>query len=71
MNYTIEETKNVKKILPLSILIGIPLVAASYLLVNVSYFSVLSYEEILNAEAVALVCVSGRNSSNLHTPHTI
>ena len=55
MNYTIEETKNLGRNLPLSLLIGIPIVTVCYLLVNISYFAVLSYEEILKADAVALV----------------
>lgn len=57
MNYTIEETSNLHRTLPLSLTIGIPIVAVSYTLVNMAYFAVLSYEQILQAEAVALVCV--------------
>lgn len=57
MNYTIEETSNLHRTLPLSLTIGIPIVAVSYTLVNIAYFAVLSYEQILQAEAVALVCV--------------
>ena len=41
--------------LPLSLLIGVPIVAASYLLVNVSFFAILTYDQILSAQAVALV----------------
>lgn len=41
--------------LPLSLLIGIPIVTLSYVLVNVSYFAILSYDEILSAKTVALV----------------
>lgn len=55
MGYTIEETVNLQRNLPLSLLIGVPIVTVGYLLVNMSYFAVLSYQEILNADAVALV----------------
>ena len=41
--------------MPIALLIGVPLVAVCYLLVNIAFFIVLSYEEILKAEAVALV----------------
>ena len=55
MNYTIEETRNLGRNLPLSVMIGVPIVAVCYALVNISYFAVLSYDEILTAEAIALV----------------
>ena len=35
---------------------GLTVVALSYFLVNLSFFSVLSREEIIGTEAVALVC---------------
>lgn len=54
MNYAIEETKDVKRTLPLSLLIGIPIVAISYMLVNLAFFATLSYEQILQSDAVAL-----------------
>lgn len=41
--------------LPLSLLIGIPIVTLSYLVVNLSFFATLSYEQILQSDAVALV----------------
>lgn len=41
--------------LPLSVLIGIPIVALCYLVVNFSFFAILSYEQILRADTVALV----------------
>ena len=41
--------------MPISLFVGIPLVAVCYLLVNVAFFIVLSYDEILDAKAVALV----------------
>lgn len=36
-------------------MLGIPLVMACYILVNVAYLSVLSPEAIINSEAVAVV----------------
>ena len=39
----------------IALFVGVPLVALCYLSVNVAFFIVLSYGEILNAEAVALV----------------
>ena len=41
--------------MPIALFIGIPVVALCYLLVNIAFFAVLSYEDILSAEAVALV----------------
>ena len=43
--------------LPLSLFIGIPLVAISYLLVNFSFFATLTYSQILQSDAVALVSI--------------
>ena len=39
----------------IALFVGIPLVSLCYLAVNVAFFIVLSYEEILGATAVALV----------------
>ena len=41
--------------MPISLFVGIPLVAVCYLLVNVAFFIVLCYDQILSAKAVALV----------------
>ena len=41
--------------MPIALFIGIPVVALCYLLVNIAFFAVLCYEDILSAEAVALV----------------
>ena len=41
--------------LPLSVYIGVAIVTVSYLVVNVSFFAVLSYDQIESAIAVALV----------------
>lgn len=43
--------------LPRSILIGMPVVVILYLLVNISYFSVMSVAEVLESPAVALVSI--------------
>ena len=41
--------------MPIALFVGVPVVAVCYLLVNIAFFAVLSYEDILSAEAVALV----------------
>ncbi len=41
--------------LPLAIIIGLPLVTLTYLLVNMAYFTVMSPEELLQSDAVAVV----------------
>lgn len=43
--------------LPLAIIIGIPTVTFCYILVNVGYFTVMSKEEILISDAVAVVSI--------------
>ena len=41
--------------LPLAILIGIPLVSVCYVMVNISYFTVMTATELLQSPAVAVV----------------
>lgn len=41
--------------LPLAIIIGIPLVTGCYILMNVSYFTVMTATELLQSQAVAVV----------------
>lgn len=54
LNYITEELINPYVNLPRSILIGIPLVTLCYVLINVSYMSVMSATELLASEAVAV-----------------
>ena len=46
--------------LPLSILIGIPLVTVCYVLVNIAYLAVLTPAEVMESSAVAVVSNSCR-----------
>jgi len=41
--------------LPLSIIIALPLTTCCYILVNVAYLAVLTPQEIISADAVAVV----------------
>ncbi|XP_032371783.1 b(0,+)-type amino acid transporter 1 isoform X2 [Etheostoma spectabile] len=54
LNFITEELKNPFRNLPLAILIGIPLVSVCYVLVNISYFSVMTSTELLLSPAVAV-----------------
>lgn len=55
LNYVTEELINPYKNLPLAIIYGIPIVTVCYVLVNISYLTVMSPSEILASEAVAVV----------------
>ena len=54
LGYASEEMKNVEKNLPRAVIVGVFLVVIVYIAINLAYFAVLSYEELLAAEAVAL-----------------
>ena len=54
IGFAAEEMKNVEKNLPRAMIIGLLLITAVYIPVNLAYFAVLSYEELLAAEAVAV-----------------
>lgn len=54
LNYITEELKKPYRNLPLSIIIGIPLVTVCYVLINISYFTVMTSTELLQSQAVAV-----------------
>uniref|UniRef100_A0A8D1W027 b(0,+)-type amino acid transporter 1 n=1 Tax=Sus scrofa TaxID=9823 RepID=A0A8D1W027_PIG len=54
LNYITEELENPFRNLPLAIIIGIPLVTGCYILMNVSYFTVMTATELLQSQAVAV-----------------
>ncbi|KAL5022199.1 hypothetical protein ScPMuIL_001354 [Solemya velum] len=55
LNYVVEELKNPYVNLPRAILISMPLVTVIYILVNMSYFSVMTKTEFLSSWAVGVV----------------
>ncbi|ELU12167.1 hypothetical protein CAPTEDRAFT_123368 [Capitella teleta] len=54
LNFVTEELINPNVNLPRSIIVGMPVVIVLYLLVNISYFSVMSVGHVLDSPAVAL-----------------
>lgn len=55
LSFLIEELKEPAKNLPRAVFISIPLVTVVYLLANVSYFTVVSPDELAESVAVAMV----------------
>jgi len=53
-NFLVEEIIDPERNLPLSIVIGLPLVIIVYILTNISYFTVMSVEEMISSPAVAI-----------------
>lgn len=53
LNYVTEEIRNPHKNLPRAIMIAVPLVTVCYVLMNVSYFTVMSKQDLLLSTAVA------------------
>lgn len=54
LNYLTEEVKNPYRNLPLAISIAIPLITGIYILANIAYFAVLTEDELMQSDAVAL-----------------
>ncbi|XP_056014964.1 b(0,+)-type amino acid transporter 1-like [Ostrea edulis] len=54
LNFVTEELKNPGRNLPISIMVGIPLTTACYVLANIGYLGVMSKEEIVVSHAVAV-----------------
>ncbi|XP_071489204.1 b(0,+)-type amino acid transporter 1-like [Diadema antillarum] len=54
LNALTEELENPRRNLPLSLIVGIPFVTMIYLMVNISYFTVITPAEMLASKAVAV-----------------
>uniref|UniRef100_A0A8C4NP50 Solute carrier family 7 member 9 n=1 Tax=Eptatretus burgeri TaxID=7764 RepID=A0A8C4NP50_EPTBU len=54
LNYVTEELENPFRNLPLSIIMGIPLVTVCYVLINIAYLTVMTASELLQSQAVAV-----------------
>lgn len=55
LNFMTEELKDPYKNLPRAIYISLPLVTAIYVLANAAYFAVLTPDQLIASEAIALV----------------
>ncbi|XP_078232358.1 cystine/glutamate transporter isoform X2 [Pogona vitticeps] len=54
INFVTEEIINPKRNIPLAVFISLTIVTVCYILMNVSYYAVLTPQEILNSDAVAV-----------------
>ncbi|XP_060632830.2 cystine/glutamate transporter-like [Anolis sagrei] len=54
LNFVTEEIVNPKRNIPLAVVISLTVVTVGYLLTNVSYYAILTPQEILNSDAVAV-----------------
>ncbi|XP_041376698.1 b(0,+)-type amino acid transporter 1-like [Gigantopelta aegis] len=55
LNYVTEELQNPKRNLPIANITGVVLVTAVYIMTNISYFAVMTRQELLDAPAVAVL----------------
>eukprot|EP00057_Strongylocentrotus_purpuratus_P031524 XP_784877.1 PREDICTED: b(0,+)-type amino acid transporter 1 [Strongylocentrotus purpuratus] len=54
LNFAVEELKNPEVTLPRAIMLGLPVTTLVYLLTNIAYFTVLSPQQLLQSDAVAV-----------------
>uniref|UniRef100_A0A8C4RY21 Uncharacterized protein n=1 Tax=Erpetoichthys calabaricus TaxID=27687 RepID=A0A8C4RY21_ERPCA len=56
LNYVTEEIIDSKRNIPLSIILSMVTVTIAYLLANISYYTVMTSQDVLESNAVAMVC---------------